>query len=80
MCTYLHLHTLIEHMCMCAALYKSSHFCAGPRMCGRNKECQVSGNHRLEDFSGLIPISILRFDGFFWRFMCVCVLLQKFLD
>ena len=83
MCTYLHLHILIEHMCMCAcaALYKWSHFCAGPRMCGRNKECQVLGNHRLEDFSGPIPISILKFDGFFCRFMCVCVLLlQKFAD
>ena len=79
MCTYLHLHILIEHMCMCAcaALYKWSHFCAGPRMCGRNKECQVLGNHRLEDFSGPIPISILRFDGFFCRFMCVCAAAAK---
>lgn len=54
MCTYSHLHTLIQHMCMCTALHKSSHFYAA----GGG---DVMGNHRLQDFCfGLIPILISR--------------------
>lgn len=50
--TYTSTLRLIQHMCMCmcTALYKSSHFYAAPRICCRNKACQggdVIKNHKL---------------------------------